>query len=119
MSGILVISSSSSEFNSLKEALSPTFHPIKWYHGRDLESYLKKNHFDIILVHFTREPEEGILLLRQIKTGSSDTPFLVLSEIEDASLIVETIKEGAFDFLVRPFSVEKIKLTIKCLKEMN
>jgi len=113
MSGILVISKSSSEFNSIKEALFPTIQPIKWYDGKDLKSYLRQNHYDIILLHFTMERKEGIRLLRQIKGGSPHTPFLVLSEIEDASLIVEVIREGAFDFLVRPFSDEKIRLTVQ------
>ena len=90
----------------------------------ELESLLKMNDFDAILLdmNFERgemEGEEGILWLKKIKTISPDTSVIMVTAYGDIGLAVETMKEGASDFILKPWKNEKLLGTILASLELK
>ena len=77
--------------------------------GKGLGPHLRKEHYDIIFLYCRAGATDPVRTLREIKSVSHATPVVALGEVAEAGVIVETIKEGAFDFLTEPFTKEKIE----------
>ena len=116
MSRILLIAHDPEWQILVKKAIESTDSLTYCSHGRVISSHLKENDYDIILLSLSKiERQEGfsLSLLRQIKRIRPSTPVIVISESKEANIIVEAIKEGAFDFIVKPFQREEILLSIE------
>lgn len=79
---------------------------------KDITDHLEKQDYESILLNFQTSQEDGFRLLKQIKQVSPHTPVIAVSQDEKADLIVQAIKEGVFDFLIKPFLKEKLLLSI-------
>lgn len=55
---------------------------------------------------------EGLFLLRHILKQGDDTQVILMTAYGEIQLAVEAIKEGAFDFIVKPWDNDKIQTTI-------
>ncbi len=113
MSRILIIDESQKWRQTLKEFLIPAHHLTYWPDGKAIATILKKEHFEIVLLNIQLEQADSFGLLNQIRQISPRTPIIATSEVEEASLIVKAVKEGAFDVIIKPFSKEKILLSIQ------
>ncbi len=88
----------------------------------DLPKLLKQEQFDVALLdmNFTRgltNGEEGFYWLRKIKELSEDTQVIMATAYGEIDLAVEAIKQGASDFLVKPWNNEKLVSTVNtCLQ---
>ncbi len=113
MSRILIIEENRKWRETLKEFLIPSHHLTYWPDGRYIATILDKEHFEIVLLNIQLQQADSFGLLNQIRQVSPRTPIIATSEVEEASLIVKAVKEGAFDVIIKPFSKEKILLSIQ------
>jgi signal transduction histidine kinase len=69
---------------------------------------------DLILTDFNMPKMTGQELLRRLRLEPSleDVPVIVLTGHEDDQLRVDLLRGGAQDFLVKPFSVEELRVRI-------
>ncbi len=69
---------------------------------------------DLILTDFNMPKMTGQELLQRLRQESSldDVPVIVLTGHEDDQLRVDLLRNGAQDFLVKPFSVEELRVRI-------
>lgn len=79
---------------------------------------LSKQAFDIILLdmNFTSSintGNEGIFWLRKIREFRSDAAVIMITAYGDIDLAVRSLKEGAADFVVKPWHNERLIDTIK------
>lgn len=112
MSKILLIEQDRNWRDFLQKALSPPHTLDCAGNGDEAFSLLKKNEYEGVVLSLEKDTEQGLRLLRQARDSGPQTQVIVISGSEEASLVVWVVKEGAFDFLVKPFSKEKIKLTV-------
>ncbi|MGA7877702.1 MAG: sigma-54 dependent transcriptional regulator, partial [Desulfoferrobacter sp.] len=113
MRKILIINEDPSWRKSLGKALSPSHAVSYWPDGKGMEEILRQTRFDAILLNIQLQQEDGFKLLRWLRKAVEHVPVIVTSEIEKSELIVKSVKEGAFDFISKPFSAEKIGLVIE------
>jgi len=79
---------------------------------------LSKQTFDVILLdmNFTSSintGNEGIFWLRKIREFRSDAAIIMITAYGDIDLAVRSLKEGAADFVVKPWHNERLIDTIK------
>ncbi len=84
----------------------------------NLRWHLSKDKFDVILLdmNFTSSintGNEGIFWLNEIKKIGSDASVIMITAYGDIDLAVRSLKEGAADFVVKPWHNEKLISTIK------
>src|ERR1041384_7456124 len=84
----------------------------------NLRHQLSRQSFDLILLdmNFTSSintGNEGIFWLRKIKELKSDAAVIMITAYGDIDLAVRSLKEGAADFIVKPWHNEKLITTIK------
>jgi two-component system, NtrC family, C4-dicarboxylate transport response regulator DctD len=70
--------------------------------------------FSGILVSDVKLPGmDGLALLRQAKTIDPDLPVILVTGHGDISMAVQAMREGAYDFIEKPFSSERLSETVK------
>lgn len=55
----------------------------------------------------------GIEVLNEIKKQNPDIPVIVMTGDATVDTAITAMKSGAYDFLMKPFNIEKLKITIK------
>src|ERR1700730_10735114 len=85
---------------------------------QNLRWLLSKDAFDVILLdmNFTSSintGNEGIFWLNEIKKLKSDTSVIMITAYGDIDLAVRSLKEGATDFVIKPWHNERLLNTIK------
>src|ERR1700753_1147826 len=81
-------------------------------------SILAKRSFDLILLDMNfnssiNTGNEGLFWLRKIKEFGSDAAVIMITAYGDIDLAVRSLKEGAADFVVKPWHNERLITTIK------
>lgn len=84
----------------------------------NLRWQLSKQNFDVILLdmNFTSSintGNEGLFWLRKVREFRSDAAVIMITAYGDIDLAVRSLKEGAADFVVKPWHNEKLLITIK------
>src|SRR5215207_1589239 len=84
----------------------------------NLRWHLNKDHFDLILLdmNFTSSihtGNEGLFWLNEIKKLKTDSAVIMITAYGDIDLAVRSLKEGAADFVVKPWHNEKLITIIK------
>lgn len=74
---------------------------------------LKKNVYDVVLTDLRLPRMNGIALLKKIKKSSPDVIVIVMTAYATVQTAVEAIKQGAYDYITKPFSSEELFLILK------
>lgn len=83
--------------------------------GEDAIKMIEKDIFDIVLTDLVMEDMDGIELLRRLKKVSPTTEVLLMSAYGTVSQAVEAMQEGAYNFIVKPFSTDHLKMILEKL----
>ncbi len=78
-----------------------------------------ENRFDIVLIDVKMPEMDGLTLLKKMKELDADVAIIMMTAhgaIRDA---VEAMKLGAYDYLLKPFDLEELSLTIDKLVQMQ
>jgi two-component system response regulator AtoC len=70
-------------------------------------------HFDLALIDFSMPEIDGHALLESIKRISPGTECIMVTAINDARTAVQCLRQGAYDYLVKPVSEEDLIFTVK------
>lgn len=74
---------------------------------------LMKEHFDLVVSDIRMKDVNGIDVLKKAKEINPDTLVVMISAFATADTAVEAMKEGAYDYIPKPFKVREFKNIIK------
>ena len=74
---------------------------------------VKERYFDLILMDVRMLKVSGLVALEKIKSFNPAIPIIVMTAYSSVESAVEALKNGAYDYLTKPFDFEKLKLTIR------
>ncbi len=84
---------------------------------QELIDYLHEQDVDVLLLSTGMSGGNGLSVLRNIRNNGISVGVIVFGEKESHSELLESMKWGAFDFLVKPVPLERALLTIRnCLE---
>ena len=109
MSRLFIVETDRAWEKCLLDALGTSHELNFWTSGKDVFNELKLHHCDVIILDLQLQQTDPFDLLRWIKTTLPHASVITTSPVEKASLVVRAIKEGAFDFIAKPFSAVKIQ----------
>ena len=111
---ILIVDDDERICNYLSEFLSRKGYRTKAVtHGQAAIDLIKKGSaFSLVILDIMMPGLDGLDTLKQIRQIHSDLPVLMLSALGHANVVVEAMKVGAFDFIVKPFEDEELEVTI-------
>ena len=73
---------------------------------------MKKESFDLILTDLRLPDSDGIGLMSEIKTSNPEIPVILMTGYSDVNTAVKAIKNGAADYISKPFNPDEVLLVI-------
>src|SRR5438094_315132 len=80
--------------------------------GQDALDLLKRRAFDVLLVDLYMTQVDGLALLRAALGTNHDTIVIVMTGNPSVESSVEALRQGAFDYLPKPFSASHLQVLI-------
>jgi two-component system, NtrC family, response regulator AtoC len=81
--------------------------------------YLSRDNFDIFFMDLSLRNVRGTDLLREIQMRAQKPLVIVTASIGSIESAVDCIRNGAFDYLIKPFSNEQIEITLRRTEEFS
>ncbi len=69
--------------------------------------------FDAALVDVRLPDGSGLDLITRIRSADPETQVIVMTAHGTMSMAIEALRLGAYDFLPKPYSIEKLRITVK------
>jgi len=81
--------------------------------------YLSRDNFDLIFMDMRLPDGESIELLKELQTRPQRPLAVVMTGFGSVESAVDCMKNGAFDYLIKPFSTEQIEVTLRKAQEFT
>jgi two-component system, NtrC family, response regulator HydG len=110
---------------SIKLLLEPHFKSVTTTNNPErIPSLLDKNEVDVVLLDMNfRQGDttgnQGMFWLKKILSIAPDTQVILMTAFAEISIAVESIREGALDFIVKPWENEKLIATVKTANNLS
>ena len=79
--------------------------------GAQALEVLAQSSFDLILTDIVMQDGNGIALLERIHVEQPQLPVVMVSAIHDISVAIDSMRRGAYDYLLKPFEREHLIAT--------
>lgn len=80
--------------------------------GAEALKILNQMQWDLLITDLKLPDSSGLELLRQAKILAPERPALLITAFASATTAVIAMKEGAFDYLEKPFAMEDLHLSV-------
>jgi len=122
---ILIIDDNQSVLNSLKLFLKYKFKDIiTLSNPNNLQKVINSNNIDIVLLDMNfsagiNSGNEGLFWLKEIIKIDQNIVTILITAYGDTELAVKAIKNGAFDFIEKPWNNQKLLATLNAAFELR
>jgi DNA-binding NtrC family response regulator len=113
MANILIVEDEPKMLRLLEMNLAEDDHSI--FSAGDAEAgakILRREKIDLVLTDLKLPGMNGLDFLQEIKQGNLSLPVVVMTAFGTVETAVEAMKAGATDYVLKPFSMEEIKLIV-------
>ncbi len=69
--------------------------------------------YDLVLTDIVMQDGNGLALLERIHTDQPQLPVVMVSAIHDISVAIDSMRRGAYDYLLKPFEREHLVATVE------
>jgi len=117
---ILLIDDEIDSCQALSHLLSQVGYNVKICpSGEQALELLEKQPFDLIISDLFLPGISGIDIIKQIKDDSPEIGVILITGNASAETAVEAMKEGALDYITKPFNFERLKIQVAKALEKN
>lgn len=117
MKKILVVDSDRGMRSTLKERLEYEGYVVETVEsGEDAILVMKARDFDLVLCEHRLPDLTGLELLETFHKKHEALPFIMLSAYESVDLAMESIRNGAYDYIPKPIDLNRLLGTIRNLQ---
>lgn len=71
---------------------------------------------DVVTMDITMPEMDGVTALKEIKKVDQDAKVIMCSAMGQQSMVMDAIKSGALDFIVKPFDTDRV---VKALQKIS
>jgi two-component system response regulator AtoC len=110
---VLIVDDDEITCNLLEEVLSKEGYAVdRALDGRTAIEKGEKKFYDVVLTDIRMAEIDGMEVLRSYREKSPETIMIMMTAFGSIETAIRAIKEGAFDYVSKPFKLEEIKLAI-------
>ena len=111
---LLVVDDDPVTVNLLKEVLTKEgYEVITALSGEEAMARGMENFFNIVITDMRLGDQDGMEVLRSFKKLAPETTVIMITAFGSIETAIEAIREGAFDYISKPFKLDEIKFTIR------
>ena len=81
--------------------------------GTQAVDFLVQGPYDLVLTDIVMQDGNGIALLERIHADQPHLPVVMVSAIHDISVAIDSMRRGAYDYLLKPFEREHLVSTVQ------
>jgi len=81
--------------------------------GREALDALEQNSFELILTDIVMQDGNGLALLEHIHAENPNLPIIMVTAIHDISVAIDSMRRGAYDYVLKPFEREHLVATVQ------
>jgi len=81
--------------------------------GGEAINFFKEQKYDVVLADIKMPKVDGFGVLARIKEISPETSVIMITAFASFESAVKSMKEGAYDYIAKPFNVDEVKMTVK------
>jgi putative nucleotidyltransferase with HDIG domain len=74
---------------------------------------LAKNQFGLVILDIKMPGKTGMELIPEVKARYPDTAIIMATAITDISVAIQCLKQGADDYLCKPFNLDEVSLSVQ------
>lgn len=109
MSKILLVEDDVAFCTMLKTFLKKKEHEVDAvYTATEALNLIRQNQYEIVISDVRLPDKEGLEILRAVKEKNQKTEVIMMTSYAEISMAVNAIKEGALDYIAKPFHPEVI-----------
>ena len=118
MPRILIIDDEKKMVNLLDAILTDEGYEVECcYSGTDGIKSINENEYDIVLTDLKMKPVDGLEVLEKAKKSNPETVVIMMTAFASAETAVQAMKNGAYDYLIKPFKTEELLLILERVLE--
>jgi len=111
---LLVVDDDPVTIDLLHEVLSKEGHDVSTaLSGEEAIAQGMDHFFDIVITDVRMGEKDGMEVLRFFKRNAPDTTVIMITAFGSIETAIEAIREGAYDYISKPFKLDEIKFTIQ------
>lgn len=80
---------------------------------------IKDTSYDVVITDLKLPEVDGLQILKACRQFSPGTKVLMITAYASVETAVEAMKQGAYDYITKPFSMDELILTVKRLIEIK
>jgi two-component system response regulator PilR (NtrC family) len=113
MARVLIVDDDETIRDTLYEVLSENYLCQTAETAEKAFARLEADTYDVVLTDISMPGLSGLELLGHVRQKFPDTPVIIISGIGDQEHAQGLIKIGAFEFLLKPFSLDVVEKSVK------
>jgi len=88
---------------------------IEAENGLDALNQYKEHSPDLVLMDITMPVMDGLTAVREIREVDPEAKIIMVSAMGQQAMVIEAIKSGAKDFIVKPYEPDNVLASVKKL----
>ena len=113
MARILLVDDEASILSVLSTLLKAEGHDVVPILGGDkAQDVIRSDEFDLMISDIRMSPVDGMQLLKLIRREKPTSAVIMITAYGSVETAVEAMKEGAFDYVTKPFKVDELLSTV-------
>jgi DNA-binding NtrC family response regulator len=114
MSRIILVDDEPSILSVLTTLLKAEGHDVLASRGGEkAQEMIRNEEFELMITDIRMSPIDGMQLLKQARREKPGSAVIMLTAYGSVETAVEAMKEGAFDYVTKPFKVDELLITVK------
>src|SRR5450432_1191137 len=81
--------------------------------GREAAIEVTRDSYDLILSDLLMPGMDGLKLLEHVQAYDPDIPVILVTAMHDLSVVLKAIRNGAYDYILKPFEKEQLYLSVR------
>ena len=116
---VLVVDDEKDVLHTLESMLQElNFNPIIANTGDKAMDIIEHNNIDVVLSDIYMPETDGFELLRNVRSFDKEIVFLMITGKPTIETAVQSIREGAYDYITKPFDMEDLRIKInRCIEK--
>lgn len=110
---LLVVDDEKETFEVLNDYLSDEYSVEYAENGTKAIEAIKRNEPDVVLLDLKLPDIDGIELLKNIRHSGVESEVIILTAYLSIKSIIEAMRLGSYDYIEKPFDIEKLKKAIE------
>lgn len=96
-----------------------SFEVVSVNNGAEAITKLQSEHYDLIILDLMLPKISGLDILKNFRVRNTQSPVIIISAKDSSSDRIKGLKEGADDYLSKPFEIEELLIRIQNLLKRN